>query len=118
MEPQTTCHPAAPDQSQRQEKEAQLGKEPEVRGEGRPLSPKESDIQSSVASDISMKELMEEANKMLRSMPTSAGGSAASASSATKEEEARSDVLERLQQQLNSMKLKVLGIGKVMKSGD
>ena len=87
-------------------------------GEGRPLSPKESDIQSSVPSDISMKELMEEANKMLRSMPTSAGGSAASASSATKEEEARSDVLERLQQQLNSMKLKVLGIGKVMKSGD
>ena len=87
-------------------------------GEEKPLSPKESDTQSSAASDLSVKELMEEANRMLRSMSTSASGNAASASSATKEEEVRSDVMERLQQQLNSMKMKVLRIGKVMRSGD
>ena len=86
-------------------------------GEEKPLSPKESDTQSSAASDLSVKELMEEANRMLRSMSTSASGNAASASSATKEE-VRSDVMERLQQQLNSMKMKVLRIGKVMRSGD
>ena len=49
-----------------------------------------------------MKNLLEEANKMLRSLSTGTGSQASSTVSPTSQEESRAEVVEKLQQQLNS----------------
>ena len=55
-----------------------------------------------------MKGLIEEANKMLRSL-TSSSAAGSSASSTSEKEDSRSEVLSRLQAQLNSLKTFKLG---------
>ena len=55
-----------------------------------------------------MKGLIEEANKMLRSL-TSSSAAGSSASSTSEKDDSRSEVLSRLQAQLNSLKTFKLG---------
>ena len=56
-----------------------------------------------------MKGLIEEANKMLRSLTTQSTSSSNSSSASNKEEDSRSEMLSRLQAQLNSLKVFKLG---------
>ena len=81
--------------------------------EDRTPSSKETDAQSSASTEMSMKELMEEANKMLKSLSSSGGTSSSPSSPTSKEEETKTELMEKLQQQLNSMKLKTLRLGRI-----
>ena len=56
-----------------------------------------------------MKGLIEEANKMLRSLTSSSAAGSSASSTSEKEEDSRSEVLSRLQAQLNSLKTFKLG---------
>ena len=58
-----------------------------------------------------MKDILEQANKMLKSLTTSA--STASPSTTSVANEPRDEVVDRLQQQLNSLKLKVFKLSQV-----
>ena len=71
-------------------------------------SAKDSEAASSSSQDVSMKNLLEEANKMLRSLSTGTGSQASSTVSPTSQEESRAEVVEKLQQQLNSLRMKTL----------
>ena len=61
-----------------------------------------------------MKDLLAEANKMLKSLTTT---EAETSKASKKEEEIRNDVMERLQQQLNSMKQKTLKLHRMTSQG-
>ena len=88
-----------------------------IEGEEKTPSPKETDAQSSAPSEVSMKELMEEANRMLRSLSSSGGAPSPPTSPTSKEEDAKTELMEKLQQQLNSMKLKTLRLGRMSTEG-
>ena len=62
---------------------------------------------SEPSSTSSMKDLMEEANKMLKNLSPSPS------SSGSKDEESKEDVMQRLQQQLNSLRQKTLRLGRM-----
>ena len=66
-------------------------------------SGKDPEVSSQASSDSAVKDLLEEANKMLRSLSSKPSSSQASSGGSTQEDE-RKDVMERLQQQLKAMK--------------
>ena len=76
-----------------------------VKNETEDSSPKKSETESEAGSQSegAMKDLLEEASKVLRSLSSTSQGSAASSSTPQKEEEARGDVMERLQQQIQAL---------------
>ena len=65
-------------------------------------SAKDSEAASSSSQDVSMKNLLEEANKMLRSLSTGTGSQASSTVSPTSQEESRAEVVEKLRSYSNS----------------
>ena len=67
-------------------------------------SGKDPEVSSQASSDSAVKDLLEEANKMLRSLSSKPSSSQASSGGSTQEDE-RKDVMERLQQQLKAMKV-------------
>ena len=69
--------------------------------------------------DSSMKQLLEQATKMLKSMndPSSSGSTSSAASVEGESKESREDTMERLQQQLNAMKMKVFRISQISGGG-
>ena len=78
-----------------------------------PNKEKEEEMNSGASS---MKELLEQANRMLKSL-TSTPSTTSSASSASQSGDSREDVVERLQQQINSLKLKTFKISRVAYGG-
>ena len=74
-----------------------------VEGEDKGSSGKDPEVSSQASSDSAVKDLLEEANKMLRSLSSKPSSSQASSGGSTQEDE-RKDVMERLQQQLKAMK--------------
>ena len=66
----------------------------------------------------SMKDLLEEANRMLRSMSSGGSSSGSSVSGCKKEDEERSEVVERLQQQLNVLKQKAFKLSRLVPGSD
>eukprot|EP00438_Fugacium_kawagutii_P030710 Skav213064 [mRNA] locus=scaffold364:594309:601403:- [translate_table: standard] len=80
----------------------QRPKAQKIEGESAPSSPTKEEKPDSPGT--SMAELLEEANKMLKTL--TANASTASSSGGSVEGEAKDDVVERLQQQLNSLKQK------------
>lgn len=67
---------------------------------------KKEDEADKMTSESTMKELVEEANKLLRSMGTSSESVSSASSTTSQEDDGRKDVMEKLQQQLNAMKMK------------
>ena len=80
--------------------------------EGEEKSPSSSKAKEDEGSSeqASMKDFLEQANKMLKSLTTSASATSSTTSSAN---EPRDEVVDRLQQQLNSLKLKVFKLSQV-----
>ena len=78
--------------------------------ESSPSSSKGKEEEGSQEQQASMKDLLEQANKMLKNL-TSATTTSSTTSSAGSE--ARDEIVDRLQQQLNSLKLKVFKLSKV-----
>ena len=88
------------------EKSNQKSKQMKKDGEEGVLGRKE-EAESSSPQDSTMKDLIDEAGKVLRSLSSATPSSASSNSScAGKEGEGREDVMERLQQQLNALRQK------------
>ena len=61
----------------------------------------------------SMKELLTQANSMLKNLSTPNSGSTASSTSSSTSVEGREEMLEKLQQQINALKLKVFQINRI-----
>ena len=80
--------------------------------EGEEKSPSSSKAKEDEGSSeqASMKDFLEQASKMLKSLTTSASATSSTTSSAN---EPRDEVVDRLQQQLNSLKLKVFKLSQV-----
>ena len=79
---------------------------------------KESDAPTAPSSESAIKDLMEEANKMLKSLTASSSSQATTvSSSASSVEESKQETMDRLQKQLNALRMKVLKIQKIS-SGD
>eukprot|EP00438_Fugacium_kawagutii_P029730 Skav214785 [mRNA] locus=scaffold1820:35141:42466:+ [translate_table: standard] len=79
---------------------------------------------TSEAGGSPMKELLEEASKMLRSLESAPGGTSSSSSEAAKEEDEKGDIMKRLQEQLKSFSvnsassLKVFRLMRIRTEGD
>ena len=75
---------------------------------------KESDAPTAPSSESAIKDLMEEANKMLKSLTASSSSQATTvSSSASSVEESKQETMDRLQKQLNALRMKVLKIQKI-----
>ena len=74
----------------------------------------ETDTQSVSSSDSTVKDLLAEANKMLKSLTSSDSPP----KTPTREEEIRNGVMERLQQQLNAMKQKAFRLHRMTTAGE
>ena len=79
----------------------------EERGNGK------KEVEQTGGSDSAMKDLLEEANKVLKSLSGSTASGSSAASTVTKEEDSKSDIMERLQQQLNALKQKAFRLHKI-----
>ena len=82
--------------------------------EEKPGDQREMDSQSTSSSDASVKDLLAEANKMLKSLTSS---ETSSTRPQTKEEEIKNSVMERLQEQLNAMKQKAFRLHRISSQG-
>ena len=75
---------------------------------------KESEAPTAPSSESAIKDLMEEANKMLKSLTASSSSQATTvSSSASSVEESKQETMDRLQKQLNALRMKVLKIQKI-----
>ena len=81
-----------------------------VEGEEKSPSSSKAKEEEGSSEQASMKDFLEQANKMLKSLTTSASATSSTTSSAN---EPRDEVVDRLQQQLNSLKLKVFKLSQV-----
>ena len=83
--------------------------------EGSPSAEKTKKGEESQEQGDSVKDLLQEANRMLRSL--SGGGSSAESSTSSKDEEDKKDLMEKLHEQLKGMKLKPFRINRLKSSG-
>ena len=78
---------------------------------------KDSDSVSTSSQETAMKDLIDEANKVLKSLnPTSSPPSAQSSGMSSQEAEVRSEVMDKLQQQLQAMRLKTFKLQRISTS--
>ena len=88
-------------------------------GEGKGGVQKDVESSSAVGSEASIKELMEEASKMLKSLASTntTSSSSTTTASTSREEEGKEEVMDRLQQQLNALRLKTLRLRRLAGGG-
>ena len=88
-------------------------------GEGKGGVQKDVESSSAVGSEASIKELMEEASKMLKSLASTntTSSSSTTVASTSREEEGKEEVMDRLQQQLNALRLKTLRLRRLAGGG-
>ena len=88
-------------------------------GEGKGGVQKDVENSSAVGSEPSIKELMEEASKMLKSLASTntTSSSSTTVASTSREEEGKEEVMDRLQQQLNALRLKTLRLRRLAGGG-
>ena len=87
-------------------------------GEGKGGVQKDVESSSVAGSEASIKELMEEASKMLKSLTSANTTSSSSTTTAsTSREEGKEEVMDRLQQQLNALRLKTLRLRRLAGGG-
>ena len=88
-------------------------------GEGKGGAQKDVESSSAVGSEASIKELMEEASKMLKSLASTntTSSSSTTTASTSREEEGKEEVMDRLQQQLNALRLKTLRLRRLAGGG-
>ena len=88
-------------------------------GEGKGGVQKDVESSSVAGSEASIKELMEEASKMLKSLTSAntTSSSSTTTASTSREEEGKEEVMDRLQQQLNALRLKTLRLRRLAGGG-
>ena len=88
-------------------------------GEGKGGVQKDVESSSAVGSEASIKELMEEASKMLKSLASTntTSSSSTTTASTSREEEGKEEVMDRLQKQLNALRLKTLRLRRLAGGG-
>ena len=88
-------------------------------GEGKGGVQKDVESSSVAGSEASIKELMEEASKMLKSLTSAntTSSSSTTTASTSREEEGKEEVMDRLQQQLNALMLKTLRLRRLAGGG-